>query len=320
MTNDRTSLRVVLVAEEAAGVQALRAIGASAATLVAVLTSSDGANQRGVSVASVARKLGCTVWPGEQVRSPDLAERLRAARVDLLINVHSLHRIDEAVVEAPRLGSFNLHPGPLPAFAGLNAPSWAIYLGERRYAVTLHRMARGIDTGAIAYESWFPLDDRATGLSVSTTCVRLGVPLIERLLGDAQRGAASIPGAHQDPRLRRVFRRRDVPHGGQVRWDLPAEEIDRWVRASDFHPLPSPWGYPITRLAGRTVGLARVSLDHAGSPTARAAPAAPGTIVATDEQAVTVTTGSGALMLHTIVVDDARVPAVAHLKRGMRLH
>lgn len=309
------TLRVVLVAEEAAGVQALRVIAASGAALVAVLTREQAATtQRGVTVAALAQKLGCTMWPGEDVRSPGLAGRLRAEGVDLLINVHSLQRIDAQVIAAPALGSFNLHPGPLPQLAGLNAPSWAIYLGARQHAVTLHRMAAAIDTGPVAYESWFDLDEHATGVSVSATCVRLGIRLIERLLDDARRGAAAIPATPQDPSRRRLFRSRDVPHNGRVPWDAPAAELARWVRASDFHPLPSPWGCPLTRLGEVEVGLARAEVGATANVGCHQHP--PGLVLDVDDHGVAVATGAGTLLLQTLVIDGKRVAAAELLAPG----
>ncbi|MFU8817110.1 MAG: methionyl-tRNA formyltransferase [Pseudomonadales bacterium] len=308
------ALRVVLVAEEAAGVQALRAIVAAGVVPVAVLTGAPlAASQRGVSVAGLAQKLGCAVWPGDRVRTAALAQRLRDEGVDLLINVHSLHPIHAQVIEAPTLGSYNLHPGPLPEFAGLNAPSWAIYLGQTRHAVTLHRMAPRIDAGPIAYETWFDLDQRATGLSVSTRCVRLGIPLVERLLTAAQRGAAAIPAKPQDQRQRRCFRKRDRPHDGRVPWQASAAELARWIRASDFHPLPSPWGYPVTQLGPLEVRLAKA---EAAPPL----PAAdPGCIVGVDERGVVVATGDGSLILRMVVAGGKRMAARDLLRPGMRL-
>ncbi len=81
----------------------------------------------------------------------------------MLINVHSLLIMRGDVVEAPSIGSFNLHPGPLPGHAGLNAPSWAIFNDEARHAVTLHWMTAGIDTGAIVSEAWFDLPRTSSG-------------------------------------------------------------------------------------------------------------------------------------------------------------
>ena len=260
----------MLSAEEAAGLKAFHAVAKSGHDLLAVLTSPAPDARRGSSVGEVAKKLGYEIWPASRLKEPALGATLRSLRVDLLINVHSLFILHGDVVAAPRIGSFNLHPGPLPEYAGLNAPSWAVYHRETSHAVTLHWMAPGIDTGAIAYEARFPMTDADTGLSVSMNCVKEGIPLVGRLLDDAAKGR--IPKHPQDLARRRVFKRRDVPHGGRIDWSLPASEIDAFVRAADYYPMPSPWGHPAAELRGRPVEVAKVER------TGRRADAPPGTV------------------------------------------
>jgi methionyl-tRNA formyltransferase len=266
-----TPLNVLLVAEESAGIQVLRAVAASDHRIAAVLTTTP-TRGGGATVGAVAARLGVRTLPSEEVREPSLADFVRAEEVDLLINVHSLFVIHGDVVRAPRIGAFNLHPGPLPEYAGLNAPSWAIYNLEPRHAATVHWMEPGVDTGAIAYESRFELTSSDTGLSVSVRCVRQGVPLIERLLGAAASDPASIPRHEQDLSRRRYFKRSDVPDGGRILWTRPAASIVALVRAADYFPFPSPWGTPSTTLAGRDLAVLKAS--ETGQPT----DAPPGTV------------------------------------------
>src|SRR5687767_14955429 len=115
-------LRVLVIAEEAAGMQTVRLLGDSPHEVVAVLTRGVGSD--GGTVAGAASRLGYRVWPAPQVREHGFAETIRQEGVDLLLNVHSLFVLPADVVAAPRIGSFNLHPGPLPSYAGLNTPSW----------------------------------------------------------------------------------------------------------------------------------------------------------------------------------------------------
>ena len=145
-------MNVLLVAEESAGIQTLRLVTESEHEVAGVMTTPP-TRGGGATVASAASALGIPVLPSERVREPAFADWVHAHDVDLLLNVHSLFVIDANVIRAPRLGAFNLHPGPLPEYAGLNAPSWAIYFGETRHAVTLHWMDAEIDTGAIAYSA-----------------------------------------------------------------------------------------------------------------------------------------------------------------------
>jgi methionyl-tRNA formyltransferase len=240
-------------------------------------------------------------WPSELVRDPALSERLVDQEVDLLINVHSLFVVHPAVLAAPRIGSFNLHPGPLPGYAGLNAPSWAIYRGEARHGVTLHRMAPEIDAGPIAYEARFDIEERDTGGTLMAKCVRHGLPLIARLLDTCGVDPDAVPATPQDPARRRYFGR-EVPHGGRVPWWLPARRVVDFVRACDYTPLPSPWGTPAADLGDRRVAVTRAAL------TGERAAAPPGTVGRTDHWGARVATADEWVEAKLAALDDESGP------------
>jgi methionyl-tRNA formyltransferase len=240
-------MRIAVAAEESAGVQALRLVADSVHEACAVLTASNsGDRTRGLTVAAVADELGIDTLPGAAVRDPSLAGVLRARGVDVLLNVHSLYVVHPAVLAAPRFGCFNLHPGPLPRYAGLNTPNWALYQGETTHGVTLHWMAPGIDTGPIAYQESFPFGAEDTGFSVSAACVRDGLRLVSRLLDDLATDPRRVPVIAQDVTLRRYFGR-DVPHDGWIPWTEDAVHATGLVRACDYGPWASPWGRARTR-------------------------------------------------------------------------
>jgi methionyl-tRNA formyltransferase len=302
-------MNVLLVAEEAAGIQVLRRVAGSGHRLVAVMTAPP-TRGGGATVAGVAEGLGVEVLPSERVRDPECAEWIRAQDVDLLLNVHSLYVAHGNVVGAPAIGSFNLHPGPLPAYAGLNAPSWAIYRREPRHAVTVHWMEPGIDTGAIAYESSFDIEPEETGLSLSLKCVREGLLLFDRLLEDAEAGR--IPKSPQDLSQRGYFGR-EVPQEGKLEWERPAAEVVAFVRACDYFPFPSPWGHPAARLDG-----AEVSILKAGQ-TGEQAGVAPGTVGDVAEGAVTVAAADEWVAVSRVNVNGEVEDAAAVLRPGARL-
>ena len=279
-------MRVLVVGEESAGTKALRLVIDRGHAVTAALSAPSGGPG---SVAAVARAAGVTVLDPASVTDPAFAGWIADHDVDLLLNVHSLRIAHADVVAAPRLGSFNLHPGPLPRYAGLNAPSWAIYEGETRHAVTVHRMAADVDAGDVAYDEWFPIGPGDTALKVATTCVRLGVALLGRLLDAAAHGPAAIPARPQDPAARRWFGRA-APDGGSIRWDRPARRVIDHVRAADYAPFPSPWGWPVTTAAGRSVEIVRVSAsgERAGAIPGTVGPAGPAgvPVAAADEWVV----------------------------------
>jgi UDP-4-amino-4-deoxy-L-arabinose formyltransferase/UDP-glucuronic acid dehydrogenase (UDP-4-keto-hexauronic acid decarboxylating) len=300
------------VAEESAGIQVLRALAQSPHELVAVMTAPP-TRGGGASVGGVAEQLGATIEASERVRDPGTADWIREQEVDLLLNVHSLYLIAGEVVGAPRIGSFNLHPGPLPEYAGLNTPSWAIYNGEPEHGVTVHWMEPGVDTGDIAYESRFELTESDTGLSVSARCVREGVPLIERLLEAAAADPGAIQRIEQDLSRRRYYKRADVPDEGRIVWERPAKRIVDYVRAADYFPFPSPWGTPSTRLDDAEIGIVKASR------TGEATDAEPGAVGEADERGVFVAAEDEWVRVERALAGERPQSAAEILRPGSRL-
>jgi methionyl-tRNA formyltransferase len=297
-------VRVLLVAEESAGIQVLRALAGSPHELVAVMTAAP-TRGGGASVGGVAEQLGATIEPSERVRDAATADWIREQEIDLLLNVHSLYLIAGEVVGAPSIGSFNLHPGPLPEYAGLNTPSWAIYNGEQQHGVTVHWMEPGVDTGDIAFESRFDLTESDTGLSVSARCVREGVPLIERLLETATADPAAIPRLEQDLSRRRYYRRADIPDEGRIHWERPAKRIVDLVRAADYFPFPSPWGIPSATIDGLELSVLKASR------TGEAAEEPPGTVGDARERGVPVAAADEWVLVERVQVEGEKpAPAV----------
>jgi methionyl-tRNA formyltransferase len=306
-------VNVLLVAEESAGIQVLRALAAGPHEVVAAMTAPP-TRGGGTTVAVVAEQLGVPVLPSEGVRDPETAAWIRDHEVDLLLNVHSLYLIHGQVVAAPRIGSFNLHPGPLPQYAGLNAPSWAIYNGEERHAVTVHWMEPGVDTGAIAYETWFDLTDADTGLSVSVRCAREGVSLMERLLEAAAEDPSAIPKQAQDLSKRHYYRRGEVPDEGRITWAQPARRIVDLVRACDYFPFPSPWGSPTARLNEDEIRVLKASR------TGLAETEEPGTVgEAAEGGGVPIAAEDEWVLVERVQATGGPQPAAEVLKPGVRL-
>jgi len=291
-------MRILLLAEESAGLRALRMIAARDDELVAVVTSSSQDSGQSSTIRKTALRLGCDVWHPTDTQDAEFGKKIRDLDIDILLNVHSLYVLDASVIDSPKIGSFNLHPGPLPQLAGLNAPSWAIYLGEKRHAVTLHWMHAGIDTGPVAYSANFDLCDHDTGLSVSNACVKLGIPLIGKLLDTATSDHTAIPARAQDLKYRRVFGRREIPNDGRVDWSESARQIDAFVRAADYGPFHSPWGHPKTLADGRELAIVKAAM------TGQTTNATPGHVVWMEADGVGVAAADQIVLVQSIKVDD----------------
>ncbi|HYD68789.1 methionyl-tRNA formyltransferase [Azospirillum sp.] len=301
-------LTLFLAVEEAAGLQLLQALLRTPHRIAGVaVTPGDPAG-----VERLALRHGLAVWPASLVKDPAFADTIRAAGVDLLLNVHSLHVVCPQVLEAPRLGAYNLHPGPLPHYAGLNAPSWAIFNGETRHAVTLHRMVPAIDAGPVAAEEAFPIGPDDTALSVYTRCAKFGLLLVARLVDRYAEDPASVHHRNLDPAGRRVYGRKP-PNGGWIDWDWPADTIANFARACAFGPFASPWGSPKLLLGDDMMAVTRLRRGD------RPADAPPGTVVALNaDGSALVAARGGTLLLNQLLVDGRRHPAAGILAAGCR--
>jgi len=247
-------MNIVLIGEESAGIQMLWALKRRGHSISAVISTPSKTASSGASLWNAAAKLGFDTWPAKLVKDPSLTDRICSHGVDLILNVHSLYVIHESILEAARIGAFNLHPGPLPRYAGLNPVSWAIYRGEPTHGVTVHKMVPRIDAGPIAYQAKFNIENTDTALMVFSKCIREGIGLMVQLLDDASKDPNRIPLIGQDLTKREYFGP-DVPEGGWLSWSSPAARIVNFVRACDYMPFRSPWGHPRTSLGDQAIEI-----------------------------------------------------------------
>lgn len=251
-------MNILLIAEESAGIQTLRLLAESNHTLKGVLCDT---SKKGTSVAAIANKHGFNVQSAKFVKTPSFANWMITNNIDLLLNVHSLFVICPQVIDVANFGAFNLHPGPLPTYAGLNAPSWAIYNQEKEHGVTLHRINNTIDSGDIIDEARFPITNTETGLSLSAKCVKHGLSLVKSFLNNAQNNPDSIIHTKQDHSLRTYYSGKKIPNEGRIQWDYPAKKIDAFVRACNYSPFKSPWGFPKTSKGKTDISILKTEVS-----------------------------------------------------------
>ena len=304
-------MRILLVGEESAGLNVLRWLLTTEHVVVAVLTGRTTGTPS--SLAGAAARHGLRVHSAELVREEGFADWLESERIDLLLNIHSLFLIRAEALLVPTIGCFNLHPGPLPRYAGLNAPSWAIYRGEAEHGTTVHWMTGEIDAGPIAYQEFFDVTPDDTGLSVTMKCVRLGVPLVSKVVEAAASGREAIPRIEQDLRERTYFPP-GPPDGGRLKWSAPARTIVDFVRAADYLPFPSPWGHPRTSIGRRELEVTKASLTGESTKGVR-----PGTVGTPQGGGVLAAAADEWVLLERIRVAGAPTSASEAFRPGMRL-
>ncbi len=217
---------------------------------------------------------------------PGLATRLDGLTFDWLLNIASLDLLPSAVLALPKCGAVNFHDGPLPRYAGLNAPIWALIAGETRHGITWHLMTDGVDTGDILLQRAYEITDHDTALTLNARSFAAGVESFA-LLVDVL-GTSPLNTRPQDLSARTLCRRDDRPaHGGHLDPTRPATDGARLVRALNFGPYWNPLTSAKLLLGGQivVVGSAQVA-DGTGQP---------GIVLAVDAESVTIACAQGAL-------------------------
>lgn len=302
-------MKILLAAEEAAGKQTMRLLSGSEHELAGVLTNLNSVN-KSTSVAFAAKSMNIPVMDAKLVKNPGFAEWIVSNNIDVLLNVHSLYVICPEVIQSVRVGAFNLHPGPLPEYSGLNAPSWAVYNEETEHAVTFHRIANSVDAGNIIYKTAFPISLSDTGLTVSIKCVQEGLLLIERFLEDLKCAPLSFQESTQDLAQRRFYLRNQVPGNGWINWSNPAKKIDAFVRACNYAPFPSAWGNPKTRLGDIELSILKTAVSNETSNEA------PGTIGFLTQGKAAIAASDKWILVKHCMVEGKLVEAGSLLKPG----
>ncbi|GAB4209888.1 MAG: hypothetical protein OHK0013_29850 [Sandaracinaceae bacterium] len=226
------------------------------------------------------------------------------APFEWLFSIANLSIIPDDVLALPTRGSINFHDGPLPRYAGLNAPSWAILRGEREHGIAWHLIEGGVDEGDVLESERFPLSETDTSVVANTRCWEAAVESFQRLVPALVAG--TYQRTKQDLSLRTYFARHDRPEGAcTVDWSRPASEISALVRALDFGPrYTNPLGMAKTFVGSTEPGATVLILPEVREGAAEVAQA-PGTVLAVgDDGSIEVATGKGSLRFSRVLCKE----------------
>lgn len=120
----------------------------------------DGANTEGAPLLTfdgIAARYGVPFKTLSEITSPDAQALFRDFAPDLILSVRFSLIFKRPVFDLPRFGTWNVHPGALPRYAGLFAPFRSMLEGQAAIGCTLHKVDDGIDTGPVAGIGWLPI-------------------------------------------------------------------------------------------------------------------------------------------------------------------
>lgn len=186
-------------------------------------------------VHAFAEGLGLEVRTPASMKDPEAIAAFEALDLDAAVVVAYGQILLPAVLDAPRLGCFNVHASLLPRWRGAAPIQRAIMAGDRVTGVQVMRMTAGLDEGDVLLSEATPITADDTAASLSERLSRLGAGLLPRALGAVWRGAVVETPQSGEPTYARKIR----PAEARIDWTRPAAEIDCHIRG--LSPFPGAW-------------------------------------------------------------------------------
>jgi methionyl-tRNA formyltransferase len=312
-----TALRVVFFGTPAFAVPTLDALLASRHAVVVVVTQPDRPRGRGQKMSDApvkarATAVGLPLLQPERLKDPAFIEALETLGADLGVVAAYGKILTDAVLATPRLGMINVHASLLPRYRGAAPVHRAIIAGEAETGVTIMRVVKALDAGAMMTTVRRAIGPEETSVGVETDLARLGAALlVETADALADGRAAETP---QDDALAN-YAHRLTKEDGVVNWTLPAAAIHNLIRG--LHP----WPHAFTFHHGKRLILIRSTIPTADASATNDMPAnvEPGTIVEAAADRLIVATGDGLLQLLTLQAEGKRAVSTRDFLAGHKL-
>ncbi|MCU1750139.1 bifunctional UDP-4-amino-4-deoxy-L-arabinose formyltransferase/UDP-glucuronic acid oxidase ArnA [Pseudomonas sp. 6D_7.1_Bac1] len=210
-----------------AGIEALLNAGFE---IAAVFTHADDPKENTFygSVAQLCARKGIPVHAPEDANHPLWIERIAKLNPDYLFSFYYRNLLGEQLLATARKGAFNLHGSLLPTYRGRAPANWVLVNGETETGVTLHRMVKRADAGAIIAQQRVAIERADTALTLHGKLREAASNLLRDTLPLLAQG--KITETAQDESKATVFGRRTAADGKLV-WKKPAEELFNLVRA-----------------------------------------------------------------------------------------
>lgn len=278
--------RILFFGYSEAGYDCLELLLSRGDNVVALITHEDKPGEKiwFKTPALAARAKGVPVHTPDKVGTPEWLDRIAQMRPDLMLSVYYRNMISTKALALAPLGAFNMHGSLLPRYRGRAPINWAVLHGEPQIGMTLHRMVREPDAGAIVDQEGVDIGPRDT----AEQAFRKVLPCARRVLG-RQIDALLAGNARETPQdaSKATYFGGRGPEDGRIDWSWPSLRIFNLIRAVT-DPYPGAFA---------DVGPARLMVWWAepDSPAAAGRKGRPGEVMSVSPMVVA--TGDGAIEL-----------------------
>ena len=183
-----------------------------------------------------AESHGVPVRTPASMRDPAEIAAFAALDLDAAVVVAFGQILPREVLDAPRLGSFNLHASLLPRWRGAAPIQRAIMAGDKLTGVEVMRMTEGLDEGPVLAVETLRIDALDTAGTLHDRLAEAGAALLVRTMAAVARGeAVETPQSGEGITYAKKIR----PKVARLDWTKSAAELDCKIRG--LSPFPGAW-------------------------------------------------------------------------------
>ncbi|MEY9124453.1 methionyl-tRNA formyltransferase [Bradyrhizobium yuanmingense] len=250
-------------------------------------------------VEEAARKLGIPVLTPKTLKTEQALAEFRAFDADAAVVVAYGMILPQAILDAPKLGCYNLHASLLPRWRGAAPINRAIMADDAESGVMVMKMDVGLDTGDVAMAERITITDNMTALDLHDRLSRLGADLMVRAMAALERGGVQLKAQSEDGA---TYAAKIEKAEARIDWTKPARAVLRHIHG--LSPFPGAW----SELDDARVKILRCELAKGSG--------APGDVL--DDQ-LTVACGDGAIRIIELQREGKARMQAADFLRGVPL-
>ena len=232
------------------------------------------------------------------LKTADEQAQFAALNLDAAIVVAYGLILPKAILDAPRLGCFNLHGSLLPRWRGAAPIQRAVMAGDAETGVMVMHMDEGLDTGPVLMAERLAIGRKTAG-EVSDLLSRLGADLMVRALAGLERGQLS---EQKQAEAGVTYAKKISKDEAHIDWSRSAADIDCLIRG--LSPAPGAFS---------EVKDERLKILYAEPVNGKGAP---GEVISAD---LTIACGDGALRLKKVQRPGGKAMDAADMLKGFAL-
>ena len=295
-------LRLIFMGTPEFSVPTLLALSGQGHDIAAVYTrAAKPGGRRGLElvpspVEREAKKIGLAAHTPASLKGAEAQAAFAAHQADAAIVVAYGLILPKPVLDAPRLGCFNLHASLLPRWRGAAPINRAVMAGDAESGATVMKMDEGLDTGDMAMVERIRIEADMTAGELHDAMAKLGADLMARALSALERDTLQLT---RQPADGVTYAAKIDKTETRIDWTKSWKAVHDHIRG--LSPFPGAW----CQLAGDRIKVLRTTRGEGSG--------APGTVLGDD---LTVACSDGAVRIVELQKAGGRPMKVEEFLRG----